>query len=85
MGVGAGVDDNGVVHPVGGVDLVDDGPLVVGLEAAGGGAAGGGVAPDEFTQGLIGLIAVDARLPFAQQVQVGAVDDEKVHDGHTSR
>ena len=39
-----------------------DGPLVVGLEAMGRGAAGGGVLPDEGAQRLIGLIAQGAML-----------------------
>ena len=84
VGVSAGVDDDGVVYAVGGVNFVDNGPLVVGLEAAGRGAVGGGVVLDEGAQGLIGLIAVDARLPLAQQVQVGAVDDEKLNGLDTS-
>ena len=84
MGVGAGIDDNGVVHPVGGVNLVDNVPLVVGLEAVRGGIMGGGVVPDEGAQGLVALLAVDARLPPAQQVQVGAVDDEEFHASDTS-
>ena len=85
VGVGPGVDDDGVVRPVGGVDGVDDGPLVVGLPAVGGGAAGGGVLPDQPAQGLVVLGAVDAGLPLAQQVQVGPVDDQESHVAHSFR
>ena len=85
VGVRAGVDDDGVVHAVGGVDLVDDGPLVIGLIAAGGGAVLLRVPLDEGAQVGVAGLAVDARLPLAQQVQVGAVDDEKVHVQFSSR
>ena len=84
VSVSSGVDDDGVVNAVGSVDLVDDGPLVVGLETAGRGAAGGSVVPDQGTQSIIALAAVDPRLPLAQQVQVGTVDDEEVHGSVTS-
>ena len=36
-------------------------------------------------EGGVAGLAVDARLPLAQQVQVGTVDDEKVHVQFSSR
>ena len=79
VGEGPGIHDDGVVHPVGGVDGVDDGPLVVGLEALRRGAVGGGEVLQPRAQALIAVRPVDARLPLSQQVQVGAVDDQEFH------
>ena len=42
VGVGPGIHNDGVVDPVGGLDSIHDGSLMVGLEAVHRGAVGGG-------------------------------------------
>ena len=59
---------------------VDDGSLVVGLEALGSTLMGGGKGAQAAAEGGVVLLAIDAGLALAQQVQIGAVDDEKFHD-----
>lgn len=72
--VGAGVEHNAVVGEACCVEFVDDFAFVVGLEIA------------DFYRGAIGLqlfqvvlkilMSVHGRLAFAEQIQVGAVDDK---------
>ena len=79
VGIRPGVQHDGVVHAVGGVDGVENGPLVVGLDETDLDALGIAGGADEGQQGLIILAAVDGRLPQPQQIQIGAVDDQKLH------
>ena len=79
VGIRPGVQHDGVVHAVGGVDGVENGPLVVGLEALRRGGVGGGELLQPPAQALIAVLPVDARLPLPQQIQVGAVDDQELH------
>ena len=76
VSVGGGVDDDAVIDAVGRLDGVHNGPLVVGLDETDLDIASGA---DEGQQGLIILAAVDGRLPQAQQIQIGPVDDQKLH------
>ena len=79
MSVGGGVDDDAVIDAVGRLDGVHDGALVVGLGKVHLDALGIAGGADEGQQGLIILAAVDGRLPQAQQIQIGPVDDQKLH------
>ena len=77
VGVGSGIHDDGIILSLGGVDGVDDSSLMVGLEALRGGIVGGGKVLQPLTQALVGIFPINTRLPLAQQVQVGAVDNQK--------
>ena len=79
VSVGGGVDDDAVIDAVGRLDGVHDGTLVVGLDEAHLDALGIAGGADEGQQGLIILAAVDGRLPQTQQIQIGPVDDQKLH------
>ena len=46
---------------------------------------GSGEGPEPVTEALVVLLAVDAGLPLAQQVQVGSVDDEEFHGATSSK
>lgn len=85
VGEGPWIHHNGVVGALGGVDGVDDGAFVVGLEALGGTPVGGGKAAQAVAEGLVGILTVNPRLPLAQQVQVGAVDDQKFRIARSSK
>ena len=79
MGIGSGIDDNAVIDAVGRLNGVHNGPLVVGLEEVHLDALGVAGGVDKGQQGLVILTAVDGRLPQPQQIQIGAVDDQKLH------
>ena len=85
MGIGAGIHHDALIYPVGLLDGVHDGPFVVGLEAV----HLHPVFPAEGFQVLaergIAVFSIDSRLPLAQQIQVGAVDDQILHPYNTSR
>ena len=49
MGVGPGVDDDGVIAARGLLDGIDEGPLRVALEKGGGVAPGGGGVTNKFS------------------------------------
>ena len=78
MRVGGGVDDNAVELAIGGLDHVDEVPLVVGLEAAALREArlAGGRAAKAHEVG-IGLATVDLGLAHAEHVDVGTVDHQE--------
>ena len=74
VGIGGGVDDDAVLLPISLLDLVHNGPLVVGLEDLHVDALlGAGVLHQLHQGGVVGL-AVEVGLPNAQHVQVGAVN-----------
>ena len=79
MGIGSRIDDDAVIDAVGRLDGVHNGPLVVGLDKAHLDALGVAGGADKGQQGLVILTAVDGRLPQAQQIQIGPVDDQKLH------
>ena len=79
VGIRPGVQHDGVVHAVGGVDGVENGPLVVGLEALRPWRRGRRRTPSAAGTGSHSCSPVDARLPLPQQIQVGAVDDQELH------
>ena len=79
VSVGGGVDDDAVIDAVGRLNGVHNGPLVVGLDETDLDALGIAGGADEGQQGLIILAAVDGRLPQTQQIQIGPVDDQKLH------
>ena len=80
VGKGAGIHDDSVIVALRGMNGVNDGSLVVGLEALGSTLMGGGKGAQAAAEGGVVLLAIDAGLALAQQVQIGAVDDEKFHD-----
>ena len=74
MGVGGGINDDAVHFAVSLLDLLHNGPLIVGLEQLHlhpkfrrGGA-------DEVLQRGKILPAIDVGLPDPQQIQIGSVD-----------
>lgn len=70
------VDDDPVEAPAAGLDAVDDGALMVGLEGFEGGAEGGGVGfGGGFDFGERGA-SVDVWLASAEEVEVWTVDEE---------
>ena len=81
MGIGGGVDDDAVHLAVSPLDFIHKVTLVIGLvlfhlQALG---AGGFIQqPQKIGEGVF---TVDTRLPDAQHVQVGAVDDQNFHMG----
>ena len=75
----AGIHNDGVIVAHSAVDGVDQRPLVVGLEAIGLGSHGCRLVSQHGTEGLIAGGTVDARLPAAQQIQIGTVENEKFH------
>lgn len=82
VAVGAGVDHDASAVPAGGVDRVDQFPLVVALHRAHLQAALGG----DRTHHVLDLLqrggSVDLGLPGPQQVQVGPVDKQQTAFGH---
>ena len=85
VGVGGGIEDDAVVDAPGGLDLVNQVSFVVGLVNRGLQAQGLGRALNEIQKVLVGGGAVNFRLPQAQQIEVGAVEDQKLHGAVTSR
>ena len=79
VGIGGGVDDDAVHLPVGPLDLVHNGPLVVGLEQLHLSAALVCRLADKGLQGSKVLLAIDIGLPNAQHVQVWAVNHQQLH------
>ena len=73
---GARVDDDGVGVIAGGLDAVDDGAFVVGLEGGEGGAEGGGVGFAAAFDIGEGGGAVGGGFAGAEEVEVGTVDEE---------
>ena len=82
--IGSGVDDDAVGRAVGRLNGIDDRALVVGLEQLDLHACLGSGCADEILQRGKAPAAVNGRLAQAEQVQVWAVDDEKLH-ASTSR
>ena len=74
VGVGGGVDDDAVKGPQGLLDLVHNGPLVVGLEDLHPNALLGAGVLHQGHQGGVVLLAVEVGLPDPQEVQVGPVN-----------
>jgi hypothetical protein len=85
VGIGPGVDDDAVIHPVGGLYLVNERPFVVALADVHPDVPGGGIGHKLHAQVVVAAGAVDARLPLSQQVQVGAVDDQELQDYFNSK
>ena len=79
MGIGPGIDDDTVIHPVSGLYFVNERPFVVALADIHPDVQGGGIGRKLPAQVVVAAGTVDARLPLSQQVQVGAVENENVH------
>ena len=65
VGIGCGIDDDGVEDAAGLLDPIHKGALVVGLEDLHLHAAGGRVRADLFAERGVSLMAVDLGLPHA--------------------
>lgn len=74
-----------VVDSPGGLDLVYQVSLVVGLVNSSLQAQGLGRALDEGQKVVVGGGAVNLRLPQAQQIEIGTVENQKLHGAVTSR
>ena len=81
MGIGGGVDDDTVYLAVSPLDFVNNVPFVVGLVLLHLQTLGAGGFVQQPQKIGKGVFAVDTRLPDAQHVQVGAVDDQNFHMG----
>ena len=79
MGVGGGIDDDAVIQTVGPLDLVHDGPLMIGLEEVRLDVLLFADFPDKIQKSFIGLASVDVFFPDPQHIQIGTVDDQKFH------
>ena len=81
MGIGGGVDDDAVHLAVCPLDFVHNVPLVVGLVLLHFQTLGAGGFIQQAQKVGESVFTVDTRLPDAQHVQVGAVDDQNFHMG----
>ena len=81
VGVGGGIEDDAVVDSPGGLDLVYQVSLVVGLVNSSLQAQGLGRALDEGQKVVVGGGAVNLRLPQAQQIEIGTVENQKASWG----
>ena len=81
MGIGGGVDDDAVHLAVSPLDFVHKVTFVVGLVLLHFQTLGAGGFVQQPQKIGEGIFAVDARLPDAKHIQVGAVDDQNFHMG----
>ena len=77
--INPGIDADTVIHPVSGLYFVNEHPLVVALADVHPDVPGGGIGHKLHAQVVVAAGTVDARLPFSQQVQIGAVENENFH------
>ena len=86
VGVGTRVDDDGV-HCLDRrlLDAVHQGAFVVGLEAGQAVTKDHRLAGQRRLDGGEALVAVNPRLPVAEQVEIGTVDQQQVAQGSVTR
>lgn len=75
--VAGGVDDDAVAVVARGVEMLDEGAFVVALGAAQGDAVGSGGAGEGGFEVGEGAVAVQRGLSLTEQVEVGAVEQQK--------
>ena len=80
VGVGRGIDDDAVETIECRLDRVHDGAFVIRLEQLAFYPLRGAYLPNKGLQRGEVLFAVDVRLAHAQQVQIGTVDDQQLHE-----